>query len=470
MSFFGIALKIVNSISRAVNFCYKHKTLYKYTGIFFTRKFKEAKKQHKYGILVSARNEEAVIPKLIESVKAQDYPSELIKIFVVAHNCTDDTAESARRAGAICYEFNDDNKKTKGYGLQFLFEQIKRDYGIDCCDGYFIFDADNLLKEDYITRMNESFDAGSTIVTSYRNTKNFDDNWISASYGIHWLRTIRSEHRARSLFRLAGRVQGTGYLFPWQVVKDGWKYTSLTEDRAFCADVVTDGYTISYNNKAEFFDEQPTDIKIAMRQRLRWSKGHIDAFYETGGKLFRNIFITRGKGNKDTPVGASLWKRLLLNLRFRFMNFDMLTVVFFRSIFSSFKKIISAGLKIGLALTTASTFGLGGAANIVRDVLKLFGITEFSVQGAGAIGFICLFAFTWTVQSYLENVLVAAYVLIVEHRRIKRMKWYKQIWYCITFPIFDLIGSLTMLIALFIKVEWKPIPHKVAIGIDKVKE
>ncbi len=49
------------------------------------------------------------------------------------------------------------------------------------------------------------------------------------------------------------------------------------------------------------------------------------------------------------------------------------------------------------------------------------------------------------------------------------MKWYKQAWYCITFPIFDLIGKLTMLMALFMKVDWKPIPHKVAIGVDKVK-
>ena len=56
-----------------------------------------------------------------------------------------------------------------------------------------------------------------------------------------------------------------------------------------------------------------------------------------------------------------------------------------------------------------------------------------------------------------------------ERKRIKKMKWYKKVWYCITFPIFDLIGKLTILLALFMKVDWKPIPHKVAVGLDKVK-
>ena len=136
------------------------------------------------------------------------------------------------------YERKDPYRRTKGFALQYLVERIREDYGIDAFEGYFLFDADNLLKKDYITRMNESFDAGEKIITSYRNTKNFGDNWISASYGVHWLRTVRHEHRARSLFRLATRIQGTGFLFSWEIIKDGWNYTSLTEDRAFCADAV----------------------------------------------------------------------------------------------------------------------------------------------------------------------------------------------------------------------------------------
>ena len=59
-----------------------------------------AKKNHKYGILIAARNEHLVIGQLIESIKRQDYPEELVDVYVIADNCTDSTAEVAEKAGA----------------------------------------------------------------------------------------------------------------------------------------------------------------------------------------------------------------------------------------------------------------------------------------------------------------------------------------------------------------------------------
>ena len=61
--------------------------------------------------------------------------------------------------------------------------------------------------------MNDAFDAGEKIITSYRNTKNFDECWIASTYALHWLRSIRANHRARSVLRLATNIQGTGFLF-----------------------------------------------------------------------------------------------------------------------------------------------------------------------------------------------------------------------------------------------------------------
>lgn len=452
---------------------YEYRKLYKITGIFATRKFAPAKQKHKYAVLVAARNEDTVIGNLIDSIKKQDYPSELIKIFVVADNCTDNTAKIARENGAVCYERKDTEHRTKGYALQYLVECIRKDYGIESFEGYFLFDADNLLKVDYVSRMNDSFDAGEKIVTSYRNTKNFDDNWISASYAIHWLRTIRNEHRARSLFHLATRIQGTGFLFTNEIIRDGWKYTSLTEDRAFCADAVANGYKISYNNQAEFYDEQPIDMKIAMRQRIRWAKGHLQALAETGPKLFAHIFYTGGMANKNFDSSrredVSTLKRLINNIRLRFMSFDMLTVVFPNSLVSVFKKIIVYILRFILIFGAGSFFGKGYAPEFMQSILKLIGVTPENISNAMAVFWLGFVTFAWTISSYLNGILTAIYVFIMEHKRIMPMKWYKKVWYCLTFPIFDLIGKLSFLIALFIKVEWKPIPHNADISISELE-
>ena len=159
-------IKIVNGIWKAISFLYKYRTVYKICGFFATRKFPAAKKNHKYAVLVAARNEENVIGNLIDSIRNQNYPKELVDVFVVADNCEDHTAFLARKAGAVCYERSDQGHRTKGYALQFLVEKIREDYGIESYDGYFIFDADNLLEKDYISRMNDAFDSGEKIITS----------------------------------------------------------------------------------------------------------------------------------------------------------------------------------------------------------------------------------------------------------------------------------------------------------------
>lgn len=107
------------------------------------------------------------------------------------------------------------------------------------------------------------------------------------------VRSIRYNHRARSVLHLATNIQDTGFLLS-RNCKNGWHYTSLTEDRALTADAVAQGYQISYQNEAMFYDEQPISLKVALRQRTRWAKGHLQAFVESGPYLFINIFWVNG--------------------------------------------------------------------------------------------------------------------------------------------------------------------------------
>ena len=424
---------VVSTISKIISKTLWYKNIFKYVGVVATRKFKPAKQYHKYAIIVAARNERTVIGNLIDSVKRQNYPEDMLDIFVVADNCTDDTAAIAREMGAICYERFDNEHRTKGYALQYLVECIRRDYGIDAYEGYILFDADNLLAPDYLEQMNNAFDAGEKIITSYRNTKNFGDNWIAASYGVHWLRTVRNEHRPRSLFHLATRIQGTGFLFAHELIENGWNWVSLTEDRAFCADAVAKGYKISYNNDAIFYDEQPVSLKIAMRQRIRWAKGHLQAFVEIGPKLFSHIFFTGGVASIQEKGKVSIWKRIFNNLRLRFMSLDILSIVYPRALFTFFKRIIYLIVKISVILILA--------------------------PNVNKIGATVLTVLWWNAETYLKTTLVALYVYIIEQKRIQKIGFFKTLWFAATFPIFDIIGKISLVIAMFMKVEWKPIPH-----------
>ena len=100
----------------------------------------------------------------------------------------------------------------KGYALQTLLGHLEQDYPAGF-DGYFVFDADNILDPDYIAAMNRTFSQGHDIVTSYRNSKNYGDNWISAGYALWFLRESRYLNHARSLLGTSCAVSGTGFLF-----------------------------------------------------------------------------------------------------------------------------------------------------------------------------------------------------------------------------------------------------------------
>ena len=144
---------------------------------------------HNYAVLICARNESAVIADLIGSLRSQTYDQSLLHIFVLADNCTDDTSDIARSAGATVYERFNNVQVGKGYALQTLLSHLEQDYPAGF-DGYIVFDADNILDPGYIAAMNRTFSQGYDIVTSYRNSKNYGDNWISAGYALWFLVTI----------------------------------------------------------------------------------------------------------------------------------------------------------------------------------------------------------------------------------------------------------------------------------------
>lgn len=470
--------KIMDLLFWALGIFGIYSTVYWIIGFFFTRKFGPAKQNHKYGICIAARNEEGVIGNLLDSIARQDYPKELLTVFVVADNCTDHTAQVAREKGAVVYERFDDARRTKGFALQFLFKNIEKDYGVDSFEGYFVFDADNLLNKDYVTRMNESFDTGLKIITSYRNTKNFDENWIASTYALHWLRSIRKNHRTRSFLRLATNVQGTGFLFAHELVKDGWNYTSLTEDRAFTADAVARGYEISYNDAAVFFDEQPTSLKIALRQRLRWSKGHLMAFAETGWALFSNIFV--GNRYRDKSQKRPFFRALLEEIRHRWASFDTFAQLFPAVVIrTAFWIIVSlfgfSALWATKGLNNWQVFNPDSSNVVTKFLHWITGDWHVSAEpGVSAFlvcfGIVILWRVVGRLKQHLEKMFVALYVFIIERKRIIRIPWYKKLLYCITFPVFDLIHRYTTYVALFVKVTWKPIPHTSKVKIEDIEQ
>lgn len=306
---------MITTITRAVNWtilfmfiaCFSYQILYLIAPYIKKAKEHLPEKRNRYAVLIAARNEEKVIGQLIESIHNQNYPQELIDIYVVADNCTDSTAEIALQEGAYVYERFNQIQVGKGYALKFLLEQIFQSGNMEDYDGFFIFDADNLLDENYVTEMNRTFSDGYKVVTSYRNSKNFGDNWISSGYALWFLHEAQFLNKGRLLLGNSCMVSGTGYVIAREVLErnDGWNFFLLTEDIEFTADCIVNDIKIGYCEKAVFYDEQPTRFQDSWHQRLRWIKGYFQVYRKYGKQLFQKL----GKAN-----GFSSFDMLMANL------------------------------------------------------------------------------------------------------------------------------------------------------------
>lgn len=231
-------------------------------------------KDHRFMAIIPAHNEEAVVGNLIESLKKQNYNKDLYDIYVIADNCTDNTAKVAKEAGAIVYKRFDETKKTKGYALNwFLQQKIKENAPYDA---FFVFDADNIVHPDFIKNMNKKLCQGEDVVQGYRDIKNPTDSWVTAGYALFYWTMHKFYHLARYNIGLSPLLNGTGFMVKFDLVKDtGWDTVTLTEDIEFSLKRIIKGKRLGWATDAIVYDEQPVSFKASWSQRSRWTVGHI---------------------------------------------------------------------------------------------------------------------------------------------------------------------------------------------------
>ena len=397
--------------------CFSYQFVYILVAFFKRSRKYEAKSNHRYACIIAARNEGEVIGQLIDSINWQNYPKELVDVFVVADNCTDDTAEVARSKGAIAYERFDNINKGKGYALNFLFENMYKDYPDRDWEAFLFFDADNILDENFISEMNMLYDNGFKVATSYRNSKNFGDNWISSGYSLWFLKEAKFLNNPRMTFGTSAVVTGTGFMVASEIVKreGGWKYHTITEDTEFTYERLVEGERIGYAEDAIIYDEQPTSFSQSISQRSRWIKGSLIVI----GKYLKEV-------TRCIAVKGS------------FACFDMLMNSFPVFFFSCSGIIVNVAIIILEFLTTGNLYNL-----MINS------------------GFMFL-------SGYGSLVLLGALVAICERKRIKA-KLSKIIKGVLTFPFFMMTYLIAMLKALFSDVTWEPIYHTRAKSPDIMK-
>lgn len=409
-----------------------HFIFFMIVGVVHKRRFPKVEEKCRYGILVSAKDEENVIPRLINSIKDADYPKDKIDIYIIAHNCKDKTADIAKSMGANVIVYNDENARTLGTAYKYAFNHINvKDY-----DGFIVFNADNVVSKDYFEKLNDAFvyHKKDSVVTTFRHALNIKDGTMPAIYSYYFAASCLLCYIGRECFNVSTRVTGCGFVVPVRLLENGWNYTSITEDIEFSADKILNGEKIRYCDDAVFYDEQPCNFKTMWFQRLRWSKGQNLTSKKYFTKLFKALF-DKNKKNK----------------------FSIYTVMTFNSFIPLVYFFLFVLQNIILLFSPLAGVSLKEAFLYWNDEQNWFQNLFMSLNTGALFGMAK--ALIWF---FLAAYLTVFMVLIASRGKYKGQAKLPMIKGFITFPLFVLLQVPLDIASLFIReVKWRKIPHGV---------
>ena len=225
-------------------------------------------------ILIPAHNEEKLLPDLLANLRALDYPEKRYRVHVVADNCTDNTAELARRGGAVAHERTNLEQRGKGYALQWLLGQIWA--ASIPYDAVVILDADSIVSPNFLTVMDGRLARGERAIQAYYAVRDPDRSWsVALRYAalavLHYLRPL-----GRMVLGGSVGLKGNGMVFAASIVRRYPWSASLTEDIEYHMALVLGGERVTFAHDAVVWAEMPGTLADAQSQNVRWERGRLE--------------------------------------------------------------------------------------------------------------------------------------------------------------------------------------------------
>ncbi len=293
----------------------------------------------RFAVVVAAHNEELVIENIVKNLSSLKYPKELYDIFVIADNCTDNTAQIARTAGAFVYERFNKVDIGKGYALKWMFDQI---FEMDAkYDAVSVFDADNLAASNYLQKMNDMLCDGHKAIQAYLDVKNPYDSWITLTNSIMYWITNRMFNKARHNLDMWCTIGGTGFTLDINIFKEiPWDATCLAEDLEYTVKLVLKDIRVSWCSETSTYDEKPITFMQSWNQRKRWMQGHADIF----SRYFIPLMKKGIKEKRITPIDLAIYNFQPLNIVITFFVSVIVSIIALKFHTYSVEAVIDNGL------------------------------------------------------------------------------------------------------------------------------
>jgi cellulose synthase/poly-beta-1,6-N-acetylglucosamine synthase-like glycosyltransferase len=223
--------------------------------------------------VVPAHNEAKGIAATVNSLLKASYPQEQRQVFVVADNCTDDTASRARAAGAVVMERKDLEHRGKGYALEAAFARVLAD---SFAEGVIVVDADTVVADNLWRAVSSRLASGVEAMQVTNAVRNPGAGWRPRlqSIAMATINGVRSLGRER-LGTSVG-LRGTGMAFARSTLEQvPHTNHSVVEDLEYGVRIGLAGIRVVFVPETWIASDAPVHADVALSQRRRWEGGRL---------------------------------------------------------------------------------------------------------------------------------------------------------------------------------------------------
>lgn len=249
-------------------------------------------------VLIPAHNEAEVIAQTLESVKACLGPND--RLLVVADNCSDDTAQIARTAGADVAERSNNRERGKGFALDHGVKILAEDPP----GAVMILDADCVVTQNALDVARQSLAKSDRPVQLLYLIVQKSKNGLSIKQKLDaFTFHLKNRVRAAGLQAMGAPVHmsGSGVALKWEHL-DGLALatSNIVEDMEIGLKLAALGRGLQYEDRARVTSWFPETGTGAETQKNRWVHGHMQvALFAAPKALFDSL--ARGR------VGGALF-------------------------------------------------------------------------------------------------------------------------------------------------------------------
>ncbi len=248
-------------------------------------------------IVVPAHNEESRLPRTLASLLAECRRDGNAQIAVVADNCTDGTAEVARRHGARVLVRNDPTKRGKGYALDHAFGKLLA----DDFRYFVVVDADSELDAGFLDAIRRHFAAGADVVQARYTVLNAGDSLRTRFMELALAAFNVLRPRGRAALGFSAGLLGNGFALRREVLQAlPYAAGSIVEDLEYHLVLVFHGAVVAFADDARVRGEMPASGAGVRQQRLRWEGGRLRMLLEHAPGLAADLL--RGRGRAAEPL------------------------------------------------------------------------------------------------------------------------------------------------------------------------